>query len=78
MGVVQYLFHSCGAYDVTPTKRWQTKMLREGRCRQCGRKREKYAHHCDDCQAKARRRLQRWRDANGTFSKRRLAKAVGT
>ncbi len=61
---------------MTPAKRYQTRMLQAGRCRQCGRKRNRYAHRCDRCQSLARKTLQAWRTANGRFSKRQWKEVV--
>ncbi len=56
---------------MTPAKRYQLKMLQAGRCRQCGRKRKRYAHLCDKCQVIARKTLAKWRKNNGRFSAKR-------
>ncbi len=33
-------------------RRWQIKMLADGRCTLCGKTRKRYTHRCDDCQTK--------------------------
>lgn len=37
---------------MTRQRRWQLKRRAEGRCITCGRKRNLYKHHCDQCNGK--------------------------
>ncbi len=43
------------AHKLSRQRRWQIKMKQAGRCILCGKPRNKYAQHCDDC----------WRDVAG-------------
>jgi hypothetical protein len=43
-------------------RRYQARMIAAGRCRQCGRRRTRFAQRCGTCQKKER---IRWREAYG-------------